>query len=469
MGLLDWLTDLGGSDMMGNLSQGGGVPTPEQAGNPMHWPSNSPASVGITPPMPPVQPNDTDYRPSPPMVDPNRGPPLAAPDGGNLPNPPPNNRPMPPVQGLDNAGPSQVQMLGQDAPPLPPGQQGNPSIPLPRPRPAAADAAPPMPPTGPAAIPPNATPTIGAGSPPLDVPGAVRSYQAAGGNLNPPPAPAPGQQGGGIGGFSLSHALGLNISDAQRGALAAGLKSVGENSTKPGLAAFSGSLGSGMEGAKATTDKTYDQKIKYLQASVAAQQAGDKAEYNRNYAAYLSGKLKADTEKAASADAGTGKKGAWNKPDSQKFIDAQHALASDPEVKASQKLLEQMAKTAEPTEIAKAQAAHTALIKQKEAGYLSGVGLNPQQVQKNLQTPPGAPQNPHVVTSQQDFDQYVKPGDAYVNPKDGKTYIRKGKESGKGESASPGNTISSEPLREEHRSPPAPPGPAPGIKTDDED
>lgn len=427
MGLLDWLTDLGGSDMMGNLAASGG------AGSTMPPPSPG-MQPPVQPPTPPVQP-----QPSPPM---------------------------PPVQGLDSSGPSQVQMLGQDAPPLPPGQQGTPPVPLPRPRPAAADAAPPMPPQpSPDALPPNAQPTAGG----LDVPGAVRSYQAAGGSLTPPPTPMPGQQGGGAGaggGGLLSRVLGLSDSTASkiRSGLGAGLKAAGNSAGKSPFQALASGAGEGMQGQDARSDKEYDQKIKYLQASVAAKAAGDKSAYNENYAKYLSGKLKLDTDKAASGDAGGKKSSAWNKPDSQKFIDAQHAVAADPEIHASQKLLEQTAKTGEPADIAKAQAAHTALIQKKQAEYLAGVGLNPQQIQKNMQSPPGTRPNPHIVTSQQDFDQYVKPGDSYVNPKDGKVYIRKGGGNSSGsESPAAAPTAPAAPP-----SPIEPPGPMPGTKTDDE-
>lgn len=432
MGLLDWLTDaIGGSGSSGSPAMpGSGAmvgqvdPMGSATGQMMPMPPIAPAATREMPPMPPTEDSRVSQQPTAP--------------------------PMPPVQGLDNGGRSPVQMLGQDAPPLPPGQQGvssGPPIPMPRPRPAGADAPPQVPPG-------MSQPPIPGGAPgqPLDVKSAVQSYQQAGGSLTPPDQP-------GSPGFSLTRALGLNVSDAQRGALAAGLKSVGENSHKPGLAAFSGSLGAGMEGAKATTDKTYDNKIKYLQASVAAQKAGDDREAKKNYAAYLSGKLKNDTDKmTADAAAGGGKKGAWNKPDSQKFIDAQHALASDPEIKASQKLLEQTAKGGEPAEVAKAQAQHQALIREKEARYLAGVGLDPKKMQDLVKNPPGSQGNPHTVTSQQEFDQYVKPGDAYVNPKDGKVYIRKGGDASGGESKT--------------AAPAAPAAPAPAARaapTEDED
>jgi hypothetical protein len=262
---------------------------------------------------------------------------------------------------------------------------------------------------------------------------------------------------------ALGRALGITPDMAgQRGkemfaGLAKGLKSVGDNWNKPALAAFASSAGAAMEGNTERSDKTYDQKIKALQQAVAAQSAGDKAEYNKQYAAYLGAKLKNDTDNMAKG----GKSGAWNKPDSQKFIDAQHALANDPEIKASQKLLEQSAKTGTPDEIAAAQAKHTALIQQKQGMYLAGVGLSPQAVADMAKNPPGTQGNPvKGITSQQDFDAYVKPGQAYVNPRDGKVYIRKGGDTkGDAESAAPAGPTSA----------PAAPGPMPGAKSDDDE
>lgn len=278
----------------------------------------------------------------------------------------------------------------------------------------------------------------------------LQSDQPPGGGLTPP------DQGGTN--PSLLRAMGINpaTADKMRSGLSAGLKAAGESAGKSPFQAFSSGAGAGLEGQEKQGDKTYDQKIKYLQAAIQAQSAGDKAAYNKNYAAYLTGKLKNDTEKAASAD--SGKKGAWNKPDSQKFIDAQHALSNDPEIRASQKLLEQTAKTGDPADVAKAAAAHNALIQQKQGQYLTGVGLNPQKLQEMQKNPPGTQGNPHVVTSKEDFDQYVKPGDAFVNPKDGKVYIRKGGAASAG-GESPAAASPSSPL--------APPGPAPGMQTEE--
>ena len=55
-----------------------------------------------------------------------------------------------------------------------------------------------------------------------------------------------------------------------------------------------------------------------------------------------------------------------------------------------------------------------------------GVGLDPKKALDMVKNPPGSRENPMTITSKDDFDVYVKPGQAYINPADGKTYIRKG-------------------------------------------
>ncbi len=365
--------------------------------------------------------------------------------GSNMPTMKPPDLGPPPVQPMDTTPPGPTPVQPADMVTGPGSEQPRPSpapppIPLPQPRPAAADAGAPAP----AGLPPPS-----AGMPPAGPPAGPPMQIAP--SAAPPLEPqSPADSGG-----PISRALGLdpNRTKSMFGGLGAGLTAAGNSAGKSPFQALTSGAGATLEGSEKTEDKTYDQKIKYLQAAVAAQSAGDKAAYNKNYASYLAGKLKADTDKAASDGAGSGKKGAWNKPDSQKFIDAQHALASDPEVKASQKLLEQAAKSMEPADIAKAQAAHAALIKDKEAKYLAGVGLDPQKTMDLAKNPPGSPNNPHVVTSQSDFDTYVKPGQAYRNPRDGKVYIRKGGEAPKG-----GDSGAPEPAA---ASAPAAPGPPP--------
>ena len=401
MGLLDWLTDGLGSSM-GQDATGTGAMLGQ----------TSPDTMGLNgPPMQPVTPT----------------PPVA---------PTPALDPTAPLpQGTD-------PMTAGGSPPNGPGL-APPPVPLPAPRPPGADA-------GLAATPPNAAPTSGTGMPPGPPTSITPSIPDTSGTPGPNGALNPAT------GF-LGRALGLdaNRERSVKGALGAGLKAAGNSAGKSPMQALASGAGEGLEGGQKATDTGYDQRLKSLQLAVSAQSAGDKAAYNKNYAEYLKGKLEADTDKTTPG----AKKGAWNKPDSQKFIDAQNALAKDPEIRASQKMLEQAAKTGEPADIAKATAAHNALIQQKQGMYLAGVGLDPAKIQANIQNPPGTPQNPHVVMNKQDFDTYVKPGQAYKNPADGKIYIRKTEGAAGSDQPAAATTAPSAP---------APPGPMPGTAAEED-
>lgn len=369
------------------------------------WGANAP-SPGSMPPMPQAKP------PSLPYME-------GANDPSNPTVPPP---PVPPPSPPFPAGGDPMTAGGEppNGPGLPPGMP----VPMPQPRPPGADIVPPA-----AAIPPAAAPTAG---------------------VAPPMAPTTPQFGAGmIGGGDGRNP---NLMRSMVGSLGASLKAAGESAGKSKFQAFAGGAGAGLEGGQTASDKGYDQRLKALTLAVTAQANGDKAEYNKNYAEYLKGKLESDKSDMTPS----GKKGtAWNKPDSQKFIDAQNAMAKDPEIKASQKMLEQLGKSADPgsPELTQATAAHNALIAKKQQLYLTGVGLDPAQIQKNMQTPPGTPQNPHVVKSKQDFDIYVKPGQAYVNPKDGQVYIRK--QSDAPSAAAPDGEVPKTPVQ--------PPGPRPNT------
>lgn len=394
MGLLDWLTS--------DLSMGGG-PSPGAIG-----------SMGMDSTAMP--------QPLPPQATPPAAPPSMPPQGGLPPNPQ-----MPsgaPLQGsMPDGSPMDVPPA---MPPMPP--------PISVPPRGAPDAS---------MMPPSAPPPINGGM----QPSAPMSLAPPTGETAPNPnAPT----------TFLGRALGLDANKERslRGSLGAGLKSVGTNWNKPGLAAFAGSVGSSIEGGQQAEDKGYDQRLKGLTLAVNAQAAGDKAAYNQHYATYLGAKLKADGERVDSKAAG--KSGAWNKPDSQKFIDAQNALSKDPDIRASQKILEAALKAGDPKEVAAAQAAHAQLTEKKGGLYLQGVGLDPKKMMDLQKNPPGTPANPHSVTSKSDFDIYVKPGQAYINPADGKTYIRKGGDAAGGVAPSAGAA-----MPKPAASPPLPPGPPP--------
>jgi len=404
-GLLDWLTEgLSGGGMGGETGMGA-----------------SGMDAMTPPPTPPVPMGMKDS-------------PLMAPA------PPPG---MPPVQGLDNAGPSQPQGFG-DAPPLPPGA-GAPPPPIPTPRPPdlGPGGQPPMPPSGPM--------TPGEGQ------NIVNSYEKAGGTAFAPPddknpllrslgSPA---GPGGPGGMDQNKMRGV------MGAIGAGLTAAGNSAGKSPFQALTSGAGAGLEGGQKGQDKGYDQRIKSLQLAVSATAQGDKAAANKNYAEYLSAKLKHDTDKMS----GGGKNGAWNKPDSQKYIDAQRSVSQDPQVDAANKMLVKM----DPSDpgFPKAKAEFDALVEKKQQQTYAVMQLSPQTIAAMNGNPPGTPKNPHVIMNKQDFDTYVKPGQAYKNPADGKIYVRKGTGQGK-DTEAPAEQASSPPA-------PPPPGSVPGTAAEQTD
>ena len=305
----------------------------------------------------------------------------------------------------------------------------------------------------------------------------MASYAKAGGDpLMRPPGETNGAKPEAQG--LIAKALGLSpeVENRAKRGLAAGLKAAGSSSGKSPFQALTSGAGATMEGENTSDDNEYNKKLKYLSAAVADKAAGNKESYNNNYLKYLGAKLKSDQDKAAGGT--SGKSGAWNKPDSQKFLDAQRAVSQDPEIKASQKMMEKLATTGSQADIDKATAAHTALVKQKEGQFLSAVGLDAKKLAFNAATPPGTPPskgpdgkanpgNPHVVTSKADFENYVKPGQAYTNPADGKVYIRKGGD--KKSDSAPAPAAAASPA-----SPPLPPGlppmmPGAGLPTSSDD
>lgn len=434
MGLMDWLT----SDIMGSGQPGGGTPMQpmppsmmglmDPMGNPTGQMDAAPTPApGMTPPMPPM-PMGMD---APSLAD-------------------PMTQPMPGGQG----GPMAAPNPATDA--MPGGQGGPaPAPPMPMPRPAGAPG--PLPPGTPPPMPGSPTPLT-----PTDASAAMKSYTDAGGGRDVSHTLSPGSGGPQAKGM-IARALGISpdVENRMSRGLAAGLKAAGNSSGKSPFQALTSGAGATLEGENTSDDNEYNKKIKYLSAAVADKAAGNKESYNNNYLKYLGAKLKSDTDKAA----------AWNKPDSQKFLDVQRAVSQDPEISASQKMMEKLATTGSDTDIAKAQAAHTALVKQKEGQFLSAVGLDAKKLAFNAATPPGTPPskgpdgkanpgNPHVVTSQADFDTYVKPGQAYTNPADGKVYIRKG---GEGDSVKVnGQSVGVKPISPAEFNGPTPPLP-PGL------
>lgn len=368
-GILDWLTDLGGS---GGSMLGGGM---GEAGDTSSMVMPPPSTPQVAPQMtgadaPPMQP--------PPM------------------QPPPVDPSM-----TDIAGGMQGAGSGQPPMPLPP-------------RPDAANG----PPPGMSSTPPLPPPGGGGGGgpplPPIDLAAAARSYQGAGGNLAPPPA-SPQAQG------ILGRALGIDPNrEAQlRGSLGAGLKSVGENAHKPGLAAFAGSMGSGIEGGKGATDKTTDQQDRFVQRQQSATKATDERALTQ-----------ARTQQAL-ADAKykmTGGKDSVVNSQQQLYLRAMGLVNNDPEVKLAKSTYDNALKSydANSPEVKAAAKAHSDLVKAKTGVHLQSVGLEPQAADKLGKLPGMSRDNPVPKSglTKEKFDA-LPPGSFFINPKDNQLLVKK--------------------------------------------
>lgn len=350
--------------------------------------------------------------------------PMGSPNGqmGPMPTPAPNpnpNMPMPPVQqtgpdALPPVPPPGIEAMpgGQGGPAAPidpltqamPGGQGGPApaIPLPQARPPGAP--------GPV---PGAPTDISANGGGVDLPGTMASYVKAGGDpLMRPPGEVDGGKGNSTSKGILESALGLSPDRATRvrGNLGAGLKSVAENAHKPGLAAFAGSLGSGIEGGTKSDEKQTDQRSKLLQQMITAQAAGDRATYTKALTEYTKAKLEAEKTKAANPEAAAKSRAAMT--EEQKLFKINDALAKDPQVKAAQHLLESTKRTGSPKEVAAAQKSFDDLFKTKKTEITEALR-------------PGSQVNPIKPTSPDDLKS-AKPGDFFVNPADGKILRFKG-------------------------------------------
>lgn len=368
MSLLDWLSDglgLGGGTPMqpGPGSMVGGM---DPMGNPNGQAGPLPtAAPAPTQPMPPVQMTGTNM-PYPPGQDP-----MTA--GGDMPNGP----------GLPFA-PGGDPMAAGGAPPNGPG----------------------LPPGARPGAPTDISASGPAGGSPMSLapPGAVEQFA---------PSMSPGDKGGGTAKGILESALGLSPERATRvrGNLGAGLKSVAENAHKPGLAAFSGSMGSGIEGGTKSDEKQTDQRTKLLNQMISAQAAGDRASYTKALTEYTKAKQAIEMNKAANPEAAAKGKAAMT--EEQKLLKIHDALAKDPQIKAAQHLLESTKRQGSKKDVAEAQKSFDALFATKKT-----------EISEALR--PGSQTNPIKGNSQAEIEKNAKPGDIFINPKDGKPYVYKG-------------------------------------------
>jgi hypothetical protein len=148
-------------------------------------------------------------------------------------------------------------------------------------------------PTG-AALPPNATSTVGSG---LDVP--LRPPTAAAPNPAAPTPPSPplsiSPPAQASGGLNLQQILGLLQPKQQSGgfnmpafmsSLGAGLSSAGQNWNKPAAAAFASGAGAAIEGAEKAQQQFVHNQIAAVSAAIHALRAGDMISYHRALSDY---------------------------------------------------------------------------------------------------------------------------------------------------------------------------------------
>lgn len=404
-GLLDWLSEGIGSSMGGSMS-----PLPQADNLP-------------TRPPPPVQQTGPDM-PLPPGADP-----MTA--GGPTPNGPglpyaPGSDPM--TAGGTQFPPGMDPMTAGGSPPNGPGLPPLPQVPMPMARPPGADA-------GPAALPPSAMPTSGTGMPP----GPPTSLMPP--NLAPPLAPA----GGGANG-PLGRLLGLdrNTEGRMRGSLGAGLKAAGENMHKPGLAAFAGSMGSGIEGGKGADDKTTDQQTKYLTQAIAAAKSGNENALNiaRTKLALAQAKTaeegdpektaltvartRESTARARKLEEGGGKASVVNSPE-QLYLRAIGATNSDGKLSLLKNAYIQASKDGQQdTPAAKAaKEAYEKAYDETRDGHLKTLGVDPKIASKIGKQAGFSADNPIPSTglTKEKFDA-LPVGAYFVNPKDQRLLIK---------------------------------------------
>jgi hypothetical protein len=247
------------------------------------------------------------------------------------------------------------------------------------------------------------------------VAGAVQSYQNAGGNFQPPANATPQAKG------FLGRLLDMdpNAEAQMRGSLGAGLKSVGQNWNKPGLAAFAGSAGAGIEGGKTAADKTTEQQSKFLTQQQAANTSASTIGLNT---------AKAKEALANATDKMAGGKASVMNSQQQLYLRAMGLVNNDPEVKLAKSTYESALKeTGDPeSQQAKAaQKAHSDLVQAKIKAHLGALGLDPAMAER-LGKMPGSTQDnpvPKDGLSQQKFDQ-LPVGAYFVNPKDGRVLIK---------------------------------------------
>lgn len=312
----------------------------------------------------------------------------------------------PPAPGMPPTPPMQQETMSSVARPNPDGL----SPPMP---PTIGDGGPPMPslPPTPPPMPPAADGSDG------DV--LPSAATATGGALPTAPPPASGGPNN-----MISRALGLDRNTARTvtGSLASGLKSVGENVHKPGLAAFAGSAGSALEGGNTAENKIGDEQTKYLTQAITAAQAGNTAALN-----VARTKLALAQAKTEEAKDGKPDKASVMNSQEQLYLRGLGAVNQDPKVKASLAKLRSVQTQFGPDskEAKAAMTAHNDLIDGAKKQVFGTLGVNEKDAAKIGKQPGFAADNPVPAAglTKEKFDK-LPVGAYFINPKDQRLLIK---------------------------------------------
>jgi hypothetical protein len=259
----------------------------------------------------------------------------------------------------------------------------------------------------PAALPPKSAPTQGVIPPgvrlPAETPTGVKDDPRLAG-----------------GGPFLNNLLGGDPRRTQQiaASLGAGLKSVGDNWNKPGLAAFAGSAGSALQGGQAGDAHYTEEAGKAVDRMQRAQHVGNEQAFRKAQDDYWKGRLKLQQEQGtvSGRSAAYQMSPQWQLQQADKFISDQ--------VDQLRKLKQQEYNNGSKETRQRIEDE----IKTKEDSVRERVykarGIDPDKIDK-IRTMGLTKDNPHTPMTPDDFNVNVKPGEWFINPKDGAKYKRK--------------------------------------------
>lgn len=264
-------------------------------------------------------------------------------------------------------------------------------------------------------------------------------------SLMPPNAAPSDFRQNGVG--PLGRVLGLDANRAREvsGSLASGLKSVGDNWNKPGLAALSGSAGSALEGGNTASDKTEDKQLKYLQQAIVEAKAGNENALNiaRTKLALAQAKTaeegdpektaltvartRESTARARKLEEGGGTKNSVVNSPEQLYLRAIGATNSDGKLSLLKNTYIQASKDGQQdTPAAKAaKAAYEKAYDETRDGHLKTLGVDPKIAGKIGKQAGFSADNPipSAGLTKEKFDQ-LPVGSYFLNPKDGRLLIK---------------------------------------------